>query len=667
MAAKGLWGIDLGESALRAARAESTGERIVITAFDVVEYKQLLSAPGADREALLRQALSTFLSRNQIGKEKVLVCMPGHTALIRFVNLPPVDRSAIPDVVRYEASVQIPFPLEEVNWDYHPIDRGFVPGEQVEVGLFAMRKGQVAEFLSHLTAIGLEPDGLAVIASALYNYIQFDLPPAATANVIMDMGATNTVLLILSQDTIWTRNLPVGGNDFTHALEQEFNISFGEAEMMKRQIASSAQARQAATALEPVFARLVDELQKSLGYYRSLHADILVENVYALGGGFKLPGLAKYIADNINMPVKAPTRLQNFDIAQAKNPDLYKQHALSFAPTLGLLAQGLQMGRPLDISLLPPGMLTGKIIARKKTYAFAALGIVLALAGISYLKVANVKANLSKGAVYAQKVNTKVTEIKGRQAEFNRLKDASRDKQRLEQLLTAAEDRGHWPEILRRLAAPIKVEPENDSLWLVRIQSEQIDLAWAAEDLVARRMGTLPPALTAAGTGPEDTGLPSLFAIEEAGPRGGRPRRSLYALEEEEEEYGIPAAPERLVLRLEVAGELNLGALPDFTPPPSGIPEGTRYVAKHYAEILDKDPWFTGVRIMNTESQPRYLQEGKQLPPEQALAADRSLLPGVKQVYFTEFAVELYVDPKEELDTRVEELLQTARETGAEY
>lgn len=635
MAARGVWGIDLGESALRAAHGMNVGERIAITAFDVIEYKQPLSLPGANKGELLGHALTTFLARNSVGKDKVVVCMPGHMALVKFVKLPPVDRDTIPDVVHYEASVQIPFPLQEVVWDYHPIDRGFVPGEQVEVGLFAMRTGLVQELLSSLTMTGLEPDVLTVAPVTIYNYIQYDWPPGSTANVIMDMGCSNTVLLVLSQDTVWTRNLPVGGNDFTKALMEAFDIPFDKAESLKKRVADSDQAKRAAEALEPVFARLVDELEKSLGYYRSLNPDVLMENIQALGAGFRLPGLAKYVSDNVNIPIRALTRLQNFDTGQAKNPELYKQHALSFARALGLVVQGLEQGPYFDINLLPPEAVTKKILARKKPYAFAALAMVLGLAGIGYLKVANTKALINKAAPDKQKVDRILAGISSRKTKFDSVKDVSEEKEKLAELLAFAKERGHWPEVLRRVTAPIKQEPDNNLLWLISIRGEPVLISKAAEELIGISRAVPFGGALAEGLAPEEFGLGS-----------GMDRRGF---EEERQER-----EERLIARLEITGEMNPFVLPDCRPSPSF--DGTLYVATHYANILAEDPWFYGVRITSTKQQEvRFLdKDDNQIPREQALDEVGRLLPGAKEVEFTEFTIELYADWKEELPKLVE-------------
>ncbi len=108
----GVWGIDLGQSALKALRLQLSGGEVTATAFDYIEHPKILSQPDADPDQLTREALETFLSRNQIRSDLIAISVPGQTGLARFVKLPPVEAKKIPDIVRFEAKQQIPFPLD---------------------------------------------------------------------------------------------------------------------------------------------------------------------------------------------------------------------------------------------------------------------------------------------------------------------------------------------------------------------------------------------------------------------------------------------------------------------------------------------------------------------------------------------------------------------------
>ena len=106
----GAWGIDVGQCALKAMRLEVIDGQLTATAFDYVEYPKILNQPDADPDQLTREALETFLGRNNLQGDLVAVSVPGQSGLARFVKLPPVEEKKIADIVRFEAKQQIPFP-----------------------------------------------------------------------------------------------------------------------------------------------------------------------------------------------------------------------------------------------------------------------------------------------------------------------------------------------------------------------------------------------------------------------------------------------------------------------------------------------------------------------------------------------------------------------------
>src|SRR3954451_11661034 len=149
---QGVWGIDVGQCALKAIRLEVIDGAVTATAFDYVEHPKILSQPDADPDQLTREALEKFLSRNQLKNDAVAISVPGQSGLARFVKLPPVEESKIGDIVKFEAKQQIPFPLEDVVWDFQKLGAGLVTdgfAMDTEIGLFAIKRDTVNRYLQH--------------------------------------------------------------------------------------------------------------------------------------------------------------------------------------------------------------------------------------------------------------------------------------------------------------------------------------------------------------------------------------------------------------------------------------------------------------------------------------------------------------------------------------
>src|SRR5215469_9073267 len=152
------WGIDVGNRALKAVRLSPGAEGLVIDDFDVVEHEQVLSNAGDNKETIVQSALANFVQRHDMRGGVVAVGVSGQSSFARFIKLPPVETKKIPEIVRFEAIQQIPFPLDEVEWSYQLFQDPNSP--DVEVGIFAMKKDLVAQVLSNFQAVEMTIAGV---------------------------------------------------------------------------------------------------------------------------------------------------------------------------------------------------------------------------------------------------------------------------------------------------------------------------------------------------------------------------------------------------------------------------------------------------------------------------------------------------------------------------
>jgi len=373
-----VWGIDVGRCALKALKLRLTGENSVeIVAYDYVEHPKILSQPDANRHELIAAALEKFLSRNDLSKDQVVVSVPGQHTLSRFTKLPPVAPKRIPDIVRYEADQQIPFDMDDVIWDYQTFEQEGLP--DLEVGIFAMKRELLREHLLHFEQAAIEPVAVQSCPLAFYNAAHFDGLLGEETTVLVDIGAENTDLVIATLGSLWTRTIPIGGNRFTDAAVKAFKLSFAKAESLKRTAETSKYRRQVFQAMRPVFADLVQELQRSIGFYSSTHRDAQMNRMIGAGNAFKLPGLHKYFQQNLGLKVE---RLESFQKAKptaAVTGDEFTENIPSFAVAYGLAVQGLELSK--IASNLLPTEIAKQVVWRKKRPAFAAAAACLVLAG----------------------------------------------------------------------------------------------------------------------------------------------------------------------------------------------------------------------------------------------------------------------------------------------
>ncbi|MCS7032960.1 MAG: pilus assembly protein PilM, partial [Phycisphaerae bacterium] len=261
--ARSAWGIDIGNRALKAVKLVREGEQLRVDDFEIIEHETVLSASGDNREGLIQSALAAFIQRHPMKGSTVAVSVSGQQSFARFIKLPPVEEKKIPEIVRFEAIQQIPFPLDDVEWTYQLFRNPESP--DVEVGIFAMRKELLASHIKFFTDFDMNVQVVQLSPLAVYNAMYHDGRLRGTT-MLIDLGAENTDLIIADENSIWLRSIPIGGNNFTETLTKAFKLNFTKAEELKRNAATSKYARQIFQAMRPVFADLVAEIQRSVGF-----------------------------------------------------------------------------------------------------------------------------------------------------------------------------------------------------------------------------------------------------------------------------------------------------------------------------------------------------------------------------------------------------------------
>src|SRR5919107_1931599 len=379
-----VWALDIGQAALKALKLVpgSAPDRVEAVAFDFIEYPKILSQPDADPEQSVHQALQTFIERNDLKNCRVAIAVPGQAGLVKFIKLPPVEKKRIPDIVKFEAKQQIPFALEEVIWAYQQIgdeeeaDEDFT---MAEVGLFAMKLDQINRAILPFRAVGIEVDLVQMGPIALYNFITFDQLKGNDLKgsvVLLDIGADNTDLIITDGTRIWQRNVPIGGNHFTRALTKELKLTFAKAEHLKRNATKAPDPRAVFTAMRGVFNDFASEINRSIGFYSSVNRSAKISKVIGLGNGFKLPGLQKFLQQNLNHEVEKLEGFARMDGDEVKGAPQFQENLPSFGVAYGLAVQGLRRSG-LRTNLLPPEVERVRLIRAKKPWALAASALLL--------------------------------------------------------------------------------------------------------------------------------------------------------------------------------------------------------------------------------------------------------------------------------------------------
>src|SRR3954469_2091608 len=196
--------------------------------------REILAEAGNEpvRNAQITAALNEMMRELQMKQAPVYYSVPAQSVFARFVKLPAVEEEKIERIIAFEAQQNVPFPIEEVVWDYQLVGTG--ADEQIQVVLVAIKEDLLEAINSAVESSGLRTAIVDVATMALYNAFRYNYSHLSGCSLLVDIGARTTNLLFIEPDRIFSRSVAIGGASVTSAIAKEFNEPFASAEFRKK-------------------------------------------------------------------------------------------------------------------------------------------------------------------------------------------------------------------------------------------------------------------------------------------------------------------------------------------------------------------------------------------------------------------------------------------------
>ncbi len=379
------WGIEIGAASIKALKIELVGDdQVKVRDFAVIQHPKVLSTPGVDPSEVLRVSLGTLVANHDLSKASIAISVPGHSSFARFAKLPPVEPKKVPDIVKFEAIQQIPFQLEEVEWDYQTFQAPDSP--DVEVGIFAVKRDRIMEQLDMLQELGITPNHVVLSPIAVYNALAYDLSFSTDTpgTILVDVGTTSTDLIVATPGRVWVRTFPIGGHQFTEALVNQFQLTYAKAEKLKREADNTKHARQVFQAMRPVFADLAQDVQRSVGFYEQINRDAELSRLIGVGSTFQLPGLRKYLKQQLSLDVYRIEQFKRLEMDGERNAEL-QANALTLVTAYGLALQGVGL-QTVQGNLMPVNVIRESMWREKTKWFVGAAAVGVAAAGFMFIR-----------------------------------------------------------------------------------------------------------------------------------------------------------------------------------------------------------------------------------------------------------------------------------------
>jgi type IV pilus assembly protein PilM len=489
---KSFLAVDFGAGSLKLAEFEVNEAGGLRLKQYAIRSLGLEGAQETTREATILKALQAVMAEQAIKSREVNVCAPGFHVFSKFVKLPPVDTSKVTQIIQYEAQQNVPFPLQEVVWDYQIL--GTTAGGELEVLLVAIKADIVEGLFRVSDAAKLRLQVADVSPAALCNAFRYNYGDIEECTMLLDIGAKTSNLLFFEKGKVFSRSINLGANSITQDFVNESKLKFDAAEKIKieegfvslggayeepenpHQAAISKIARQFMT-------RLHIQVNQTMQFYRGQQGGSAPTRLFLSGGASVMPYTAQFFAEKLNVPVEYFNPFRNVQIDPTVNLEDLARVAHSLGEVVGLGLRNLAHC-PVELNLIPESTRRLQGFNEKKPYLIAtvfSLVAVVGVVGLLYQKLAGVKQE------ELARITPILEPLKAKEVQFKRaFGDLQSTTNELAQLSSWMGGRYYWADLMTELRR-VMVKAEQSSAQKLRAETG----VWIEQFLT-----TVPPVAT---------------------------------------------------------------------------------------------------------------------------------------------------------------------------
>jgi type IV pilus assembly protein PilM len=450
--------VDLGTSTLKVGEfGVARGGALTLLRFGVTELG-LDPNKEEDRGPFVTAALTKLFKDQGVRGREVQLSISGQSVFMRFVKLPPVAPDQVEQVVAFEAQQNVPFPINEVTWDYQMMpNRG--AGAEAEAVIVAIKKDVLEAEVEAVEKAGVRIKHVDVAPFSLLNAFRYSEPQNDECALILDMGARSTNLIFVEKSSFWIRNVPIAGNQISQSICNELQEPFMAAETLKKGKGfvslggvyadpDDADAARISKLIRTTMTRLHVDINRSVAFYRTSLGGTAPKRVFLTGGSSQLPYLDLFIADKLSLPVAFFNPLRNVNLGPNLNTAQLQQNNCYTGELVGLALR--RMGScPAEVTLDAPTLAARADKKRKQPYFYMALVAWIALftcLGLYYWQQTQIV------EATATKLRDQTAQLKVHAPQIQKLsKQAVALQQTIDLAVRLGQERNAWPAVLDAL------------------------------------------------------------------------------------------------------------------------------------------------------------------------------------------------------------------------
>jgi type IV pilus assembly protein PilM len=342
---KGIVGVDIGSSAVKAVELKVGGKggdefQLLNIGVEMLPPEAIVDGAIMDAGAVI-DSIQRLFQENKIKTTDVATGVSGNAVIVKKISLPQMSAEELSESIHWEAEQYIPFDIQDVSLDYEVLESG--GGGNMDVLLVAVKKDKISEYTSALTQAGKNASIMDVDVFALQNCyeINYGVDPGRVV-ALLNIGASiMNVNVVKGGSSVFQRDIAAGGNQYTDAIQKDLNLSFEQAEALKKgEQVEGASADSLHPILQAVSENLAMEIQKTFDFFRATSQEDRIDQIFLSGGTAKIHGLRDLLGDRFSTSVELLNPFLNVRYNEKDfNPDYLEDIGPSAAIAVGLAAR----------------------------------------------------------------------------------------------------------------------------------------------------------------------------------------------------------------------------------------------------------------------------------------------------------------------------------------
>jgi len=343
---KGLVGVDIGSSAIKVVELKPGGKggneyQLANLGLEPLPPEAIVDGAIMDSGAVI-DAIQRLFTAQKIKTSEVATSVSGNAVIVKKISLPQMTTEELAESIHWEAEQYIPFDIQDVSLDYEVVEGGG-SGGNMDVLLVAVKKDKIGDYTSAISQAGKNPSIVDVDVFALQNCYEVNYGiDAGRVVALLNVGASIMNINITKGATsIFNRDIAVGGNQYTDAIQKDLNLSFDQAEALKKGArVEGANPENLPPILQAVSENIALEIQKTFDFFKATSSEDRIDRIFLSGGTAKVKGLQELLADRFDAGVELLNPFNSVTYNPREfDPDFINDIGPSAAIAVGLAAR----------------------------------------------------------------------------------------------------------------------------------------------------------------------------------------------------------------------------------------------------------------------------------------------------------------------------------------